>query len=51
MQQSILEYLRTRKHVPAVHHLTARYSIEFSIAAGIWMASAFTPHQLDPFYG
>ena len=39
----VIEYLRTRRHVPEVHQLTTRYSIGFSIAAGIWLASAFVP--------
>jgi low temperature requirement protein LtrA len=39
----VIEYLRTRKHVPAARQLTTRYSIGFSIAAGIWFASIFVP--------
>ena len=39
----VIEYLRTRRHVPEVHQLTTRHSIGFSIAAGIWLASAFVP--------
>ncbi|HEY6163468.1 MAG TPA: low temperature requirement protein A [Nitrososphaeraceae archaeon] len=39
----VIEYLRTRKHVPAARKLTTRYSIGFSIAAGIWFASIFVP--------
>ncbi|HYZ49677.1 MAG TPA: low temperature requirement protein A, partial [Nitrososphaeraceae archaeon] len=39
----VIEYLRTRRHVPAVRQLTTRYSIGFSIAAGIWFASIFVP--------
>jgi low temperature requirement protein LtrA len=39
----VIEYLRTRRHVPAARPLTTRYSIGFSIAAGIWFASAFVP--------
>jgi low temperature requirement protein LtrA len=39
----VIEYLRTRRHVPAARQLTTRYSIGFSIAAGIWFASAFVP--------
>ena len=29
----VIEYLRTRRHVPEVHQLTTRYSIGFSIAS------------------
>jgi low temperature requirement protein LtrA len=39
----VIEYLRTRRHVPAARQLTTRYSIGFSIAAGIWFASIFVP--------
>ena len=39
----VIEYLRTRKNVPAARELTTRYSIGFSIAAGIWFASIFVP--------
>jgi low temperature requirement protein LtrA len=39
----VLEYLRTRRHVPAARQLTTRYSIGFSIAAGIWFVSLFVP--------
>ena len=39
----VIEYLRTRRHVPAARQLTTRYSIGFSIAAGIWFVSAFLP--------
>src|ERR687884_811515 len=39
----VIEYLRTRRHVPAARELTTRYSIGFSIAAGIWFVSAFLP--------
>jgi low temperature requirement protein LtrA len=39
----VIEYLRTRKHVPAARQLTTKYSIGFSIAAGIWFVSAFVP--------
>jgi low temperature requirement protein LtrA len=42
----VTEYLRTRRHVPEVHQLTTRYSIGFSIAAGIWLASAFVPSPI-----
>jgi low temperature requirement protein LtrA len=39
----VIEYLRTRRNVPAARQLTIRYSIGFSIAAGIWFASIFVP--------
>jgi low temperature requirement protein LtrA len=39
----VIEYLRTRRHVPAARQLTTRYSIGFSIAAAIWFASIFVP--------
>jgi low temperature requirement protein LtrA len=39
----VIEYLRTRRHVPAARQLSTRYSIGFSIAAGIWFVSAFLP--------
>ena len=39
----VIEYLRTRRQVPAARQLTTRYSIGFSIAAGIWFASIFVP--------
>src|SRR5919199_46773 len=39
----VIEYLRTRRHVPAARQLTTRYSIGFSIAAGIWFASILVP--------
>jgi low temperature requirement protein LtrA len=39
----VIEYLRTRRHVPAARQLTMRYSIGFSIAAGIWFVSIFVP--------
>jgi low temperature requirement protein LtrA len=39
----VIEYLRTRRHVPAARQLTTRYSIGFSIAAGIWFVSVFLP--------
>ena len=38
----VIEYLRTRRHVPEAQ-LTTRHSIGFSIAAGIWLASTFVP--------
>jgi low temperature requirement protein LtrA len=39
----VIEYLRTRRDVPGARQLTTRYSIGFSIAAGIWFASIFVP--------
>jgi low temperature requirement protein LtrA len=39
----VIEYLRTRRHVPAARQLTTKYSIGFSIAAGLWFVSAFAP--------
>jgi len=39
----VIEYLRTRRNIPAARQLTTRYSIGFSIAAGIWFASIFVP--------
>ena len=39
----VIEYLRTRKHVPAARQLTTKYSIGFSIRTGIWFVSAFVP--------
>ena len=39
----VIEYLRTRRYVPAARQLTTRYSIGFSIAAAIWFASVFVP--------
>jgi low temperature requirement protein LtrA len=39
----VIEYQRTRRNVPAARQLTTRYSIGFSIAAGIWFASIFVP--------
>ncbi len=39
----VIEYLRTRRHVPAARQLTTRYSIVLSIAAVIWFASIFVP--------
>jgi low temperature requirement protein LtrA len=41
----VIEYLRTRRNIPAARQLTTRYSIAFSIAAGIWFASIFVPPQ------
>ena len=37
----VIEYLRTRRQVPSARHLTTRYSIGFSIAAGLWFVSVF----------
>ena len=42
----VIEYLRTRRHVPAARQLTTRYSIGFSIAAGIWFVSIFVPPSI-----
>jgi low temperature requirement protein LtrA len=39
----VIEYLRTGTQVPAAHQLTKRYSIGFSISAGIWFVSVFVP--------
>ncbi len=39
----VIEYVRTRKHVPDARELIARYSIGFSIVAGIWFVSVFLP--------
>jgi low temperature requirement protein LtrA len=39
----VIEYLRTRSYVPAARQLTTRYSIGFSIAAGMWFVSIFVP--------
>ena len=39
----VIEYLRTRRNIPAARQLATRYSIGFSIAAGIWFASIFVP--------
>ena len=39
----VIEYVRTRRHVPDAHELTTRYSIGYSIAAGIWFVSVFVP--------
>ena len=39
----VIEYLRTRRHVPAARQLTTKYSIGFSIAAAIWFESIFVP--------
>ena len=39
----VIEYLRTGRYVPAARQLTSRYSIGFSIAAGIWFLSVFVP--------
>lgn len=39
----VIEYIRAGRHVPAARSLTNRYSIGFSIAAGIWLVSAFVP--------
>jgi low temperature requirement protein LtrA len=39
----VIEYLRTRRNIPAARQLATRYSIGFSIAAGIWFASILVP--------
>jgi low temperature requirement protein LtrA len=39
----VIEYMRTRRHVPGARGLTTRYSIGYSIAAGIWFVSVFVP--------
>jgi len=39
----VIEYVRTRRHVPEARELTTRYSIGYSIAAGIWFVSVFVP--------
>ncbi len=42
----VIEYLRTRRYAPAARQLTSRYSIGFSIAAGIWFVSIFVPQPI-----
>ena len=42
----VIEYLRTRKYVPAARQLTTTYSIGFSIGAGIWFLSVFVPSPI-----
>jgi low temperature requirement protein LtrA len=39
----VIEYLRTGRHVPSTRPLVTRYSIGFSISAGLWFVSAFAP--------
>jgi low temperature requirement protein LtrA len=39
----VIEYLRTGRNVPATRPLVKRYSIGFSIAAGLWFVSALVP--------
>jgi low temperature requirement protein LtrA len=39
----IVLYLRAYRHVPAGRPLTRRYAIGFSLAAAIWLVSAFVP--------
>ena len=39
----VIEYLRTGRHVPSTRPLVTRYAIGFSIAAGLWLVSAFVP--------
>ena len=42
----VIEYLRTRRHVPSANNLTTRYVIGFSISAVIWIISAIMPPQI-----
>jgi low temperature requirement protein LtrA len=39
----VIEYLRSGRHVPSTRPLVTRYSIGFSISAGLWFVSAFVP--------
>jgi low temperature requirement protein LtrA len=39
----VIEYLRTGKHISSTRTIVRPYSIGFSIAASIWLASAFVP--------
>lgn len=39
----IVLYLRAYRHAPAARPLTRRFIIGFTLAAAIWLASAFTP--------
>lgn len=39
----VIEYVRTGHSAPATRPLTKRYSMGFSIAAGLWFISAFIP--------
>jgi low temperature requirement protein LtrA len=39
----VIEYIRAGRHVPSARSLTDRYSVGFSIAAGIWFVSVFIP--------
>ncbi|MDQ3835376.1 MAG: low temperature requirement protein A [Thermoproteota archaeon] len=39
----VIEYVRTRRHVPGARELITRYTIGGSVAAGIWFVSAFVP--------
>ena len=39
----VVEYLRTRQNVSPARQLTTKYSIGFSIAAGIWFVSICVP--------
>lgn len=39
----VIEYVRAGLSMPAARPLTKRYSIGFSIAAGLWFVSAFVP--------
>lgn len=42
----VIEYVRAGRYVPAARSLTNRYSIGFSVAAGIWLVSAFVPSPI-----
>jgi low temperature requirement protein LtrA len=39
----IVLYLRAHRHVPMAQPLTRRYAIGFTLAAAIWLVSAFVP--------
>ena len=47
----VIEYLRTRRYVPAARQLTTRYSIGFSIEQESGLYLYLYLHQLDLFYG
>jgi len=42
----VVEYVHARKHVPSARKLINRYSLGFSVSAGIWFASIFVPPPL-----
>lgn len=42
----VIEYIRAGRHVKAARSLTYRYSVGFSVAATIWLVSAFVPPPL-----